>query len=307
MQRLPQKIPQRVVVMAIQGQFVPNHVKVMEAMSRAHFTSHQFRFLNALIRLTYGYHGNRQDGYRGRANLKYWQDQTGMAKSKTCEVIRDLKELGVITLDGQNLYQLLMPEKWDKAIFSARPKLCRVCKEGNGEFVKKGTTICKEGNDHLQRREFLASPIKKTSIKKTVKESTHTPSECVPAPEPKKRKQPNPQIKGILDEMKRYLGYPDKIDKDPIPSYGVQGSAINRMLTRGFTREEVLGLWKAKVDQRGGEFVSMVWVNEDIGKSKTKRREGGGLRKPGRDLEESSGGWDGWQDVGDQGEAIADP
>ena len=53
---------------------------------------------------------------------------------------------------------------------------------------------------------------------------------------------------------------------DPIPNYGKEGKAIKRMLTRGFTREEILDCWKQKVSQRGGEFVSMTWVNEDIGK-----------------------------------------
>jgi len=60
---------------------------------------------------------------------------------------------------------------------------------------------------------------------------------------------------------------------DPIPNYGKEGKAIKRMLTRGFTREEILACWKGKVSQRGGEFTSMTWVNEDIGKTgKQKRR-----------------------------------
>ena len=52
-----------------------------------------------------------------------------------------------------------------------------------------------------------------------------------------------------------------------------EGKAIKRMLTRGFTREEILDCWKSKVSQRGGEFVSMTWVNEDIGKKGTKAGE----------------------------------
>lgn len=73
-------------------------------------------------------------------------------------------------------------------------------------------------------------------------------------------------VNEIFTEMRTYLGYPDKVKEDPIPSYGKEGQAIKRMLTRGFTREEILGYWKSKVSQRGGEFVSMTWVNEDIGK-----------------------------------------
>ncbi|MBA7587340.1 hypothetical protein ES708_29367 [subsurface metagenome] len=66
--------------------------------------------------------------------------------------------------------------------------------------------------------------------------------------------------------MRTYLGYPDKVKEDPIPSYGREGQAIKRMRTRGFTREEVTDCWKQKVDVCGGEFVSMTWVNQDIGK-----------------------------------------
>jgi len=84
----------------------------------------------------------------------------------------------------------------------------------------------------------------------------------------KKRAGPmtDPRVKEILDEVKKDRGYPGQTDKDPIPSYGKEGQAIKRMLARGFTREEILACWRRKVSQRGGEFQSMVWVNEDIDK-----------------------------------------
>ena len=76
----------------------------------------------------------------------------------------------------------------------------------------------------------------------------------------------DPVVNEIFAEMRSYLGYPDRVKEDPIPSYGKEGQAIKRMLTRGFTREEVTGCWKQKVDARDGEFISMTWVNQDIGK-----------------------------------------
>lgn len=96
-----------------------------------------------------------------------------------------------------------------------------------------------------------------------------------------KRKKPvaakgDPVVNEIFEEMRTYLGYPDKISQDPIPSYGKEGQAIKRMLTRGFTREAIVACWKSKVSQRGGEFVSMVWVNQDIGQTGT-RKTGGKL------------------------------
>ncbi|MDD5037954.1 MAG: hypothetical protein PHN78_01355, partial [Dehalococcoidales bacterium] len=80
----------------------------------------------------------------------------------------------------------------------------------------------------------------------------------------KTRKTPNPIVAEILIEMKSFLGYPDKTDKDPIPNYAKEGQFLKKMLSRHFTRNEILSCWKAKVRQRRGEFVSMAWVNEDI-------------------------------------------
>jgi len=85
-------------------------------------------------------------------------------------------------------------------------------------------------------------------------------------PKGARKKRADPIVDEIFTEMRTYLGYPDKVKEDPIPSYGREGQAIKRMLTRGFTREEVTGCWKQKVDARDGEFVSMTWVNQDIGK-----------------------------------------
>ncbi|MBA7670626.1 hypothetical protein ES703_78772 [subsurface metagenome] len=85
-------------------------------------------------------------------------------------------------------------------------------------------------------------------------------------PKGARKKRADPIVNEIFTEMRSYLGYPDRVKEDPIPSYGKEGQAIKRMLARGFTREEILACWKGKVSQRGGEFVSMTWVNEDIGK-----------------------------------------
>jgi len=129
------------------------------------------------------------------------------------------------------------------------------------------------------------------SVKTTV-DSTDIPNivksnldkDTAPKGAARKKRAPkttDPTIAEIFTEMRDYLGYPDKVTKDPIPSYGKEGQAIKRMLARGFTREEVTGCWKQKVDARGGEFVSMTWVNEDIGKIRKKR----GPRQPSTDEE----------------------
>ncbi len=121
--------------------------------------------------------------------------------------------------------------------------------------------------------------IVKSSI---VKSSTDTPKGA-------RKKRAEPIVNEIFADMRTYLGFPDKVKEDPIPSYGKEGQAIKRMLARGFTREEVTGCWKQKVDVRGGEFVSMTWVNEDIGKKGEKAGGKGGRVKGTRPAEDFRG------------------
>lgn len=99
---------------------------------------------------------------------------------------------------------------------------------------------------------------------KNTNKNTNKRKNKIPPGARKKRAAPDSIVLQIQDEMKRFLGYPEKTTHDPIPNYGKESKAINRMLTRRFTREEILACWQAKVIQRGGEFASMTWVNEDI-------------------------------------------
>jgi hypothetical protein len=78
--------------------------------------------------------------------------------------------------------------------------------------------------------------------------------------------QTDPRVKEIFNEIHQFFGYPDKVQQDPIPNYAKEGQFIKKMLNRGFTCVEILACWRSKVSQRGGDYVSMVWVNEDIGK-----------------------------------------
>jgi hypothetical protein len=152
------------------------------------------------------------------------------------------------------------------------------------EFVDSVELVYKKRNENKPER---PDSVEKTPLKDTetivsgvenpqskVKYNIYTPKGVqhkVQSPEKK-----DSVVSEIFTEMRAYLGYPDKIDKDPIPNYGKEGQAIKRMLTRGFTREAIMECWKSKVSQRGGEFVSMTWVNEDIGQT--------GKRKPGSKL-----------------------
>ena len=80
------------------------------------------------------------------------------------------------------------------------------------------------------------------------------------------KKPPDPRVREIFDEIRKFFGYPEATNnRDPIPNHAKEGQFIKKMLSRGFTRDDILSCWRAKVQQRRGEFVSMVWVNEDIG------------------------------------------
>jgi len=87
------------------------------------------------------------------------------------------------------------------------------------------------------------------------------------------KKKPAPQLhsRPIFAEIQKEFGYPEKTEKDPIPNYGKEAKAIDRMLKRGYSEAEILAAWQKKVRARG-EFVSMVWVNEDMGKPERPRQ-----------------------------------
>jgi hypothetical protein len=107
-------------------------------------------------------------------------------------------------------------------------------------------------------------------VKVKVKDKVNTPKGGQRNAQPPSEK--DSKVNDIFAEMRAYLGYPGKVSEDPIPSYGKEGQAIKRMLTRGFTREAIMECWKGKVSRRGGEFVSMIWVNQDIGQTRKQKR-----------------------------------
>ena len=118
---------------------------------------------------------------------------------------------------------------------------------------ERGKSTSPKGENHIQRPQ--------TEI------TTETTTENTPVGDgkPSTLKEPS-SVLMVMDNVKSYLQ--QKLGdngKDPIPSYGKEGKAIKRMLDRGFTEQEILNTWRAKVDGRNC-YVSMVYVNEDIGK-----------------------------------------
>jgi hypothetical protein len=122
----------------------------------------------------------------------------------------------------------------------------------NMDFREVQTDTIDEATDSVN----LTQPIPETNKQRLNTENSFS----------EKKHAPKLHSRWIFAEMQKELGYPDKTDKDPIPNYGKEAKAIKRMLFRNFTEEDILAAWLTKVRSRG-EFVSMTWVNEDIGKT----------------------------------------
>jgi hypothetical protein len=82
---------------------------------------------------------------------------------------------------------------------------------------------------------------------------------------PEKNSKPILSNNPLLKEMQIYLGYPDKISWQPIPNIGKELGFIKTMHERGLKDEDIIQCWKQKVDYMKGKFVSLHWVNNDIG------------------------------------------
>jgi len=78
-------------------------------------------------------------------------------------------------------------------------------------------------------------------------------------------------IAEIIARMQISMGYPETLKQDPIHNPAKEAKFIKRIIDRGFTEDLMFETWQAKVKERG-EFVSMYYVNEDIGKSHAKAR-----------------------------------
>ena len=170
------------------------------------------------------------------------------------KIDRSLWEHGVIWCQHlvQNLAPVYQNRRRDPPI---KPDLT------TGELV----STCRNASPSpISTKEMRQSKVKQSRVKNTI-----TPK-GVPRQTRHTNNKKNATVKEIFHEMQEYCGFPGRIEVDPIPNYGKEGQFIKRMLTRGFTREAIVECWKEKVSQRGGEFVSMVWVNEDIGKAKQK-------------------------------------
>ena len=222
-------------------------------------------------------------------------------KDKTKEDIRQLRDqcatLGLIRLFTNNEEEYLDIPGWreHQQIRKDRynPSTLPAFEDGKEVLTTTRQPVATNGHPSIVKSSLVKSSLVKSN----------TPPEGGA-----RKKRADPVVLEIFSEMREFLGFPEKVRggeavpaieessamtaerRDPIPNYGKEGKAIRRMLTRGFTREEMLACWKGKVSQRGGEFVSMTWVNEDIGKKGAKGEQGKRV-KGARPASDFTGNW----------------
>ncbi len=141
------------------------------------------------------------------------------------------------------------------------------------ETKLKDTKVC---DPPCQGAATVSDKTEKSSLKEDVCESRNgaapsaqsgkdvcvSPEQETRAQRKKSKLSPNP----LIAQMQEHLGYPAIVDKDPVPNPAKEGSFIKKMQSRGFSDEEIMRVRRAKVKARNNVFVSMQWVNEDIGK-----------------------------------------
>ncbi|MFA5429867.1 MAG: hypothetical protein WC329_01755 [Candidatus Omnitrophota bacterium] len=205
-------------------------------------------------------------------SYKKWQVQFPfMSKETVARAIRKLEKTGlIISIVGPNK-ESFDRTKWYRIDFDKFDKMFP------DEDVKQEPRTLQ--NDTVEMPECSEEGIKlepsveanhDNKMTSTIpdKSSSETSSET-------SSKKPRAKLSSrpIFAEIQKFMGFPDKTDKDPIPNYGKEAKAIDTMLKRNYTEAEILDFWKKKVMARGGDYVSMVWVNEDIGKQTGRPRQ----------------------------------
>jgi len=97
---------------------------------------------------------------------------------------------------------------------------------------------------------------------------------------PRKKTERDPRVGQIFKAIEQYLGFPDKTDKNPIPTYGAEGQHIKTMLSRHFEPDEIITYWKKRIDAANNQYISAHFINQDIGKEATHAKSSIAHREP---------------------------
>lgn len=212
---------------------------------------------------------NEWEGYFWTYNsYSDWQKQFPfMSKETLARAIRKLEKMGLIvskvgpnrkSFDRTKWYRLDY-DRFEDMFPDERDNMTRRRQQIDPSIVPE----CSDEDVILTQHNEASHDDKLTS---TIPDKTSSEINNKEVSSSKKKTQPlKLHTRPIFAEMQKEFGYPEKTDKDPIPNYGKEAKAIDRMGKRGYTEADILAAWQTKVRARG-EFVSMVYVNEDIGK-----------------------------------------
>jgi hypothetical protein len=208
---------------------------------------------------------NYRDGYFWTFNTftSWKKDFPFWSVSTIKRIVKKLEDDGLIIAGRYNLSNIDRT-KWYRIDHIKLIKLeSRLCQSDTMDSPNPYLPLCQSDTiDKATESVKLTPPIPETN-----KQRLQTETNCKETSGSSSKNPAAPKLhsRPIFAEMQKVFGYPETTDKDPIPNYGKEAKAIDRMLKRGYSEADILGAWKKKVKARG-EFVSMVFVNEDIGK-----------------------------------------
>lgn len=209
---------------------------------------------------------NEQGGFFWTYNtFKAWAEQFAFLWSESTlkRIFARLEKRGFL-VSGRFNKSNIDRTKWYRVDYDALNRLCQNepsivsnWNNGTGQVdTMQGVKLTPSG----QAQDTHEKPLPESNHRLTSESNNKEVSSSL-----KKPRAPKLHSRPIFATMQKEFGFPEKTDKDPIPNYGKEAKAIDRMAKRGYTEAEILAAWTKKVRARG-EFVSMVFVNEDIGK-----------------------------------------
>lgn len=206
---------------------------------------------------------NLKDGYYWTFNsYREWQKTFDFWNARTIQrLILSLQKKGILITGNFNKLGIDQT-KWYRIDYdklsSWSPNSNSHDEELSSPLRKTVVTTTKEVRNHNDK---LSPPLPETTSKTTPKNTTKTT--LVNSNDEGKPSSPSP-VEVVFKAIHACYGFPKNGQPDPIPNYGKEGKAIKTMLQRGFEPDRIVECWADKTRKRGS-WVSMVYVNEDIG------------------------------------------
>jgi phage replication O-like protein O len=240
-------------------------IKLWDAYCRFRIPGEVRQVVDTVIRKTDGWHKPQDE-----ISLSQFVATTGLSKPHIVRVKNMAIEHKLITQKGNGSLSLNKdPGQWIPFTRTVAEKgnvaqkgnpEAGVAEKGNGEpLPKRVTDVAQKGNKSLPKRGTT-----KDTLKDTTKDNS-TVTGLQPVKQSKLSSNP------FIARMQKELGFPETLKEDPIPNPAKEAMFIKKMQSRGFSYEQIFSAWQQKVRQRGC-FVSMVYVNEDIGGHDAKNR-----------------------------------